>query len=157
MYNVLRVEKAGPAILQSPAMLPIFGSHLLSSQESHQISSLGSGSLSWQSTRVDPSEPLDLRQRRSSCPFPVVESFSLSSSIVTGEGYDISSNVESNGEQHLLGYHSMEAITPRRDFSGSEASAESKDQNGFFAVCWQNPVAWIYVLFAKVVGRFSNA
>ena len=101
MYNVLRVEKAGPAIFQSPAMLPIFGSQSVSSQESHQISSLDSGSLSWQSTRVDPSEPLHLRQRRSSGPFPVVESFSLSSTIVTGGGSGISSNVESNGEQHL--------------------------------------------------------
>ena len=120
MYNVLRVEKAGPSILQLPAMLPIFGSQSVSSQESHQISSLDSGSLSWQSTRVDPSEPLDLRQRRSSCPFPVVESFSLSSTIVTGEGYGISSNVELNGEQHLLGYQSMEASTLSRDFSGCE-------------------------------------
>ena len=39
-FNVLRVEKEGPAILQSPAVLSIFGSEISSSQGSHQISSL---------------------------------------------------------------------------------------------------------------------
>lgn len=156
-YNVLRVEKGGRRIFQSPAVLPIFGSETSSSQGSPQASFLESGSLSGRSTREDPLGSLEFRQRRGSCPLPVRELFSLSPANVAEEGSDTFVNVRSNEEQHLLDYENVEAITQSRSLSGSEASVKSKGQEGFFAVCWSKFIAWIYILFAKLFGQLSNA
>ena len=156
-YNVLRVEEGGRTIFQSPAVLPSFGSETSSSHGSPQVSSLESGSLSGRSTREDSIESLHFRQRRGSCPLSVREPFSLSPANVVEEGPDTFGHAMSNEEQHLLDYENVEAITQSRSLSGSEASVKSRDQEGFFAVCWQNFMVWIYILFAKLFGQLSNA
>lgn len=83
--------------------------------------------------------------------------FSSSPANVAEEGSDPSDNVLSDGEQPLLGHQNAGAIAQSRSHSGSEASVKSKDQEAFLTVCWQNFIAWICILFAKVFGRFSNA
>ena len=156
-YNVLRVEREGPAIFQSPAVLPIFGSETSSSQGSNQESFLESGSLSWRRTTKDPLEPLDRRPRRGSCSFPVRRSFSLSSVDSTKERLSTLGIPRLNEEQNLLGYQTMKQIAKNRNRSGVEASVDFSDQDGFFAICWTYFVAWIHMLFAKVIGRTSTA
>ena len=125
VYNVLRVENGGPAIVQIPAKLPIFESDMSSSQGFHVTSSLNSGFLSWCSTSEHPLGRLDSRQRRISG-----ESFSLSPANVAEEGSDTAGNAKSDEEQHLLVYQNIEAMMQSRwssSLSGNEASVESTD------------------------------
>ncbi len=78
------------------------------------------------------------------------ELFSTSPDNVAGEGSDIPNNPLTDAEQPLL--IDRNTISPSSSPPGSGASVESTDPGGFFALCFQSLMAWIYNLLGKVFG-----
>ena len=135
-FNILRVAAKGPAKLQSPAPLPNWSKHTDFTMTSSPIS--------WSST--DESRSSFVTNHFSSSPAPVAR-----------ERCNTSNSSKSNEELDRLLYEASEVNTESRKSSDSRASVDSKDHRGVFVACWQNLIAWIYGIFAKVFRRSSNA
>lgn len=132
---------------QSPAPLPGWPPVLAFSQMSP------SDSDSWRSTlkNIYSHKPGDSPSSIVTTPFPS----SPVSAATTGSA--TSDNREPDEEQPLLLDQASETDPLGSIRSSSEDSMESEDQNGFFALCWQNIIAWIYAPFARLLGQPSNA
>lgn len=141
----------GPTVFQSPAPLPAWVSEVAFSQVS------SSGSDSWQSTEEYPLERSNSHEPGGSCSSFVTNHFSSSPVRAATIGSATSDNPEPDEEQRLLLYQAPETISQSSSRSSSEASVESKDQGGFFTVCCQSLMAWIYALFTRLLGQPSNA
>ena len=147
-FNILRVAGKDPAKVQSPAPLPIWSDDTIFTLDSNILPS--SSLDSWSSTE----DFLSILDSRSSSENPP---FSSCPAHMAREGCNESDTPKSDEELDRLLYEASEVITESSKSSESRASVNSKDNHGILVACWQNLIAWICGIIAKVFRRPSNA